>query len=105
MVTLTFDLDYEKMKRDGITEDDMLEPMREHARKHGIIETSKGVFSMDGENALCSLTMYVSRITRKNIMYVTYFKNWILDVDGETEDCIAATLRWYKKKGINAMEV
>lgn len=45
------------------------------------------------QQALCSLTMYVSRITRKNVEYITYFKSWILDVDGKTEDCIAATLR------------
>lgn len=104
MVTLTFDLDYDKMKRDGITEDDMLKPMREHARKYGIEETSKGVFSMDGENALCSLTIFVSRTTRKDLKYVTYFKNWILDVDGETEDCIAETLVWYRENEINIME-
>lgn len=104
MVTLTFDLDYDKMKRDGITEDDMLKPMREHARKYGIEETSKGVFSMDGENALCSLTIFVSRTTRKDLKYVTYFKNWILDVDGETEDCIAETLEWYRENEIKIME-
>lgn len=53
MVTLTFDFDYEKMSRDGITENDMLNPMREHSKKYGISEMSKGVFTVDGENALC----------------------------------------------------
>ena len=45
MVTLTFDLDYEKMRVDGITEYDMLNPMREHSKQYGIIESSNGVFS------------------------------------------------------------
>ena len=104
MVTLTFDLDYEKMKRDGITEADVLEPMREHAKKYGIIETEYGVFSKEGEDALCLLTMYVSRITQNNLKYVQYFSKWILDVDGEIEDCVAETLEWYKENGIKAME-
>ena len=34
MVTLTFDLDYEKMRVDGITEFDMLIPMREHSKQN-----------------------------------------------------------------------
>lgn len=34
MVTLTFDLDYEKMRVDGITECDMLNPMREHSKQY-----------------------------------------------------------------------
>ena len=34
MVTLTFDLDYEKMRVDGITEYDMLNPMREHSKQY-----------------------------------------------------------------------
>lgn len=34
MVTLTFDLDYEKMRVDSITEYDMLNPMREHSKQY-----------------------------------------------------------------------
>lgn len=104
MVTLTFDFDKNKVKEAGYTEDELLQPMREHAEKYGIDETKYGVFSKDGEDALCVLTMFVSRITRKNRSYINYFKNWTLDVDGEKEDCIYETLKWYRKKGIQFVE-
>lgn len=101
MVTLTFDLDYEKMKRDDITEDDMLKPMREHARKYGIIETSKGVFSMDGEDALCSIMIFVSGITDENHNYINYLNTWILERESHTEDCKLETIKIYREEGIS----
>lgn len=100
VVTLKFDLDYDIMSREGITEDDMLDPMREHARKHGIEEIRKGVFAKDGENALCVIMMYVTDITRKRTDYVKYIKSWLLDTGNEVEDCKQEVLRLYKKKGI-----
>lgn len=69
MVTLTFDLDYEKMKQDEITEDDMLHPMREQAKKYGIEEIRKGVFTMDGKDALTSIMIYVTK-KRMRIMII-----------------------------------
>ena len=74
MVTLTFDLDYEKMKQDGITEDDMLHPMREHAKKYGIEEISNGVFTMDGKDALTSIMIYVTKKTDEDHDYIKYLK-------------------------------
>lgn len=105
MVTLTFEFDKNKVKEAGYTEEELLQPMREHAKKYGIEEKKYGVFSKDGEDALCVLTMFVSQITRKDRSYVNYFKYWTLDVDGEKEDCILETLKWYRKKGIQAGEV
>ena len=52
MVTLTFDFNKEKVERDGFTTDELLQPMREHAKKWGISEPEYGFFAMDGENAL-----------------------------------------------------
>ena len=100
MVTLTFDLDYDKMKRDGITEEDMLGPMREHSKKYGISETSKGVFSMDGENALCAIMIYVMDMAADSSEYVRYLKTWILTTPSEREDCKQEMIKHYKKTGI-----
>lgn len=100
MVTLTFVFDKDKVTSAGLTEDELLSPMREYAKKNGISEEMQGVFSKDGRDALCLLTMFVTRFTRKNLDYVSYFEKWTLDVDGEVEDCISETLKWYEKKGI-----
>lgn len=101
MVTLTFVFNKNKVKEAGCTEEELLRPMREHAKKYGIAEDEYGVFSKDGEDALCVLTMYVSRATRENLDYVSYFDELTLNVDGEVEDCIAETKKWYKMKGIH----
>lgn len=100
MVTLTFVFNKDKVKEKGLTEEELLRPMREHAKKYNIAEAEHGVFVKDGEDALCVLTMFVSNVTYEDKEYVKFFDEWILDVDGEKEDCITETLKWYKKKGI-----
>jgi hypothetical protein len=97
VVSLTFVFNEEKVKNAGLTEEELLKPMREHARKYDISETSKGVFKKDGEHALCVLTMIIPRITKKNPWYVNLMSEWTLDVDGEKEDCIETTHRWVKE--------
>ena len=100
MVTLTFNLDYDKMKRDGISESDMLEPMRKYSSQYGVSETDKGVFSAEGENALCIMMKYVMEKARKSTDYIIYLKSWILDTGTEVEDCKTEMIKLYKKKGI-----
>lgn len=100
MVTLTFNLDYDKMRQDHVTENDMLEPMREHSKKYGIVETQKGVFSMGGENAMCAMMIYVMEKARNSTEYVKYLKSWILNTGNEVEDCKAELIKLYKKKGM-----
>lgn len=104
MVTLTFDLDYEKMSRDGISEMDMLNPMRAHSKKYGISETSKGVFSMDGEDALCDIMLFVIKMASDSSSYVRYLKTWILTTAGGSEDCKQEMIKHYKKEGIEYIE-
>ena len=104
MVTLTFNLDYDKMKRDGISESDMLEPMRTHSKKYGISEISKGVFSMDGEDALCDIMLFVIKMASDSSSYVRYLKTWILTTAGGSEDCKQEMIKHYKKEGIEYIE-
>lgn len=100
MVTLTFVFNKNKVQEAGYTEDELLRPMREHAAKYDIAEDEYGVFSKEGEDALCVLTMFVSRSTRENLDYISYFDELTLNVDGEVEDCIVETKKWYEMKGI-----
>ena len=100
MTTLTFVFNKDKIKEAGYTEDELLQPMREHAKKYEILETEKGVFSKEGEDAMCVVGMFVSKITRLDLNYISYLDQWTLDVDGDVEDCIFATMKWYKKKGM-----
>lgn len=104
MVTLTFNLDYEKMNRDGITENEMLDPMREHSKKYGISETSKGVFAAGGENALCDIMIYVMKMAADSSEYIRYFRTWILTTAAGSEDCKQEMIRHYQKDGIEYIE-
>lgn len=97
MVTLTFVFNQEKVASAGSTEDELLYPMREHAKKYGISEDEYGVFSKDGEDALCVLTMVIPKITQNNREYLDFLKEWTLDVDGETEDCIKESREWFEE--------
>lgn len=97
MVTLTFVFNNEKIASSGNTEDELLRPMREHAEKYGISENKNGVFSKEGEDALCVISMFIPRITKKYPWYVNLMDEWTLDVDGEKEDCIQVTHRWVKE--------
>jgi hypothetical protein len=94
MVTLTFIFNKDKVAKAGYTEDELLQPMREHARKYGISETEYGVFSKEGEDALCVVSMAIPQITDDNPKYLDLLDTWTLDVDGEKEDCIKETLEW-----------
>lgn len=100
MVTLTFDFDKEKLARAGKTEDEMLEPMRAHARKYGIEEVTHGVFQKDGEDAMCQIGMFVVEKTREDTRYVSYLNTWLFDVNGDIEDCVVSTKERYIRKGI-----
>lgn len=102
MTTLRFVFDKEKVVAAGKTEDELLAPMREHATRYGIDEPEYGFFTKDGEDAMCVITMFVANHTAQNLDYVSYLKEWTLDVDGDVEDCIEETLDWYREKGIRS---
>ena len=87
MVTLRFVFNQDKLKQAGKTEDEMLAPMRDHAKKYEIAEPEPGFFVKDGEDALCVIGMYIPKITRKDV----------LDVDGEKENCIEESRSWIRQ--------
>lgn len=97
MVTLTFVFNQEKVASAGSTEEELLRPMREHAKKYGISEEKNGVFSKDGENAFCVLTMIIPKLAKSNVKILNLLEQWTLNVDGEEEDCIQPSLDWFKE--------
>ena len=97
MATLTFVFNKEKIALAGRTEEELLQPMREHALKYGIDEIEYGVFFRNDEHALCVLTMFIPAIIRKIPDYMDYLDEWTLSIDGEEEDCIQETREWLEE--------
>lgn len=97
VVTLTFVFDQNKIKEAGLTEEELLCPMREHAKKYEIEEIKYGVFCKEGEDALCVVGMFIPDIIRIEPKYMDYLDEWTLDVDGEKEDCIKETREWLEE--------
>lgn len=97
MVKLEFVFDKEKIMQAGLTESELLQPMREHARKYGITEIEQGVFAKDGENALCAIMMFIPEIVATDRSYIELLEKWTLDVDGEKEDCLEEVRRCMDK--------
>jgi hypothetical protein len=100
MGRLTFVFNQDKLNKAKKSENDMLSPMREYAKEYGIIETSTGVFEMEGNDAFALLGGFVADITDEDHTYVTFLDKWELDVGGIVDDCIEDTLDWYKEEGI-----
>ena len=94
MVTLKFVFNQEKLKQAGKTEEELLQPMREHAKKYDIAEPEHGFFVKDGEDAMCVFGMFIPEITRKDVHYLDYLDEWTFDIDGEVEDCIKESRDW-----------
>jgi len=94
MVTLKFVFNKEKTALSGKTEEELLQPMREHAKKYGIDEIKYGVFAKNGEHALASLTKFIPEIIRKEPGYMDCLSEWTLNVNGEEEDCIEESRKW-----------
>jgi len=86
-ITLTFDFNKEEVKGAGLTTDELLEDMRRYAKECEIDEISYGVFEKKGIDALAMLMGYVVRKDDAEPDFVNYLNSWIVDDDGETEDC------------------
>ncbi len=99
MVALTFIFEQENIAKAGYSEEELLQPMRDHAEKYNISEVEHGVFAKDGEDALCTVSMAIPLYTDMFPEYDTLLSEWTLDVDGEKEDCIQETREWFANHG------
>lgn len=99
MVTLTFKFNEEKVREAGYTTDELLAPMRKHAEKYGIDEVEYGVFAKDGINALAIMELYIVNVS---VEYLDYLDKWILNTNGEVEECKSCLLECMKQYKMNA---
>lgn len=102
MVSLTFKFNEEKVAEAGLTCDDLLVQMREHAKKYDIEEVEYGVFAKEGPDAVAVVGMIIPQIIRYNMKMVDLLDEWIYDINGRTEDCIDEARYWEKKRGLQS---
>jgi len=91
------------MAQDGITEDDMLNPMREYAKKYNINEIRKGVFERSDEHGKFLLIKYaIIQCEEINVHYVDYFNSWVIrdDEEPEGEDVSEEMLKILVERGL-----
>ncbi|MGN0435993.1 MAG: hypothetical protein ACI4D8_05115 [Wujia sp.] len=98
MVTLTFVFNEEKVREAGTTTDELLAPMRAHAKEYGIDEIDYGVFAKDGNKALGAIGKYAVSVSPS---FLDYLDEWTLDVNGKKEDCIEALRRCVRRHNMN----
>ena len=96
MVTVTLTFNEDKLKNLGRTAEEMLEPIRESLKKCDVEEIEQGVFRKTGRDALVVLGCPL-RYIRKHLDYLDYLDDWLLNVDGNIEDCKAETISYYRK--------
>ena len=89
MMKMTFVLDDNKLRQVGKSADEVMKPMRDHAKKWGIEEVAPYQFEKDGKDALCDLFMFIPEVMEKDNSYYTYFSKWYVEQNGQFfEDCI-----------------
>ena len=62
MMKMTFVFDNNRLRQVGKTADEVIAPMRDHARKLHIDEVAPYQFEKDGKDALCDLFMFIPEI-------------------------------------------
>lgn len=100
MVSLTFKFNEEKVADAGLTCDDLLVQMREHAKKYNIEEIEYGVFAKEGPDAVAVVGMIIPKIIRYNIELVDFLEEWTYDINGRPEDCIEEARYWEGRRGL-----
>ena len=94
ITTLRFNLNHAVLSEEGVTEDIVLAPVREHARKVGIEEPETGLFVLQtDENSFCRLAGWSIMYFLNNPDFTKYFTSVISTFDGEVEDCLSAVRR------------
>ena len=96
MVTVTLRFNEEKLKNMGRTTDEMLEPIRESMKSYDVEEVEQGVFQKTGRDGLVVLDCTLDYMD-DHPEYLDYLDDWLLNVDGDIEDCKAGMISYYRK--------
>ena len=95
MVTVTLRFNEEKLKNLGRIVDEMLEPIRESMKSYDVEEVEQGVFQKTGRDGLVVLDCTLDYMDD----HPEYLDDWLLDIDGEIEDCKAELISYNKEHG------
>ena len=98
MVTVTLRFNEEKLKNLGRIVDEMLEPIRESMKSYDVEEVEQGVFQKTGRDGLVVLDCTLDYMD-DHPEYLDYLDDWLLDIDGEIEDCKAELISYNKEHG------
>ena len=89
MMKMTFVFDNNRLLQTGKTADEVIEPMRNHAKKWNIKEVAPYQFEKDGKDAMCDLFMFIPEILDEDSSYYKNFSSWYVEENGQLfEDCI-----------------
>lgn len=80
---------------------EVISEIRTYFRKNGAHETKHLFFELEGEDAMCIAASLVVDVIKKDHCLVNIMNEWVLNVDGEDEDCIEFTKEKNAKKGID----
>lgn len=100
MVTILFDFNEGKAEQYGYNLNEVVSEIRAYFKKYGASETKQLFFELDGEDAMCITTSLVVDIVKKDHSFVNIMNEWVLNVDGEEEDCIEFAREKNDKEGI-----
>lgn len=97
MVTMTINFNKNKLREQGYTEEQVLEPFDEYCFANGVSRPKINVFEKDGKHALALIGKIMYQIMNdENI--ICLLESWYWDVDGEREDLLKGAYKWNKKR-------
>lgn len=89
ILRMKFVFDENKLKANGMTEDECLDIIRKYAFKHNLTEIEKGVFdSSDLDNT--DPFFYIIMKLPDSKWFMKVIKEWTWYIENDIEDCIAA---------------
>ncbi|MCI8409476.1 MAG: hypothetical protein HFJ09_09450 [Lachnospiraceae bacterium] len=100
MVTLLFDFNQEKAEQCGYNLEEVASRIRTYLKKNGACETKNLFFELEGEDAMCIAASLVIDIVKMDPGFVNIMNEWVLNVDGDKEDCIEFAKEKNAQKGI-----
>lgn len=69
-------------------------------QRNGVKEIAPCEFVIENEDTEDVFPYLVTTLTNQDYEFINLLDLWILEYDGETEDCIQETKAWYCRRGI-----
>lgn len=98
MVSMKIVFDDAKLAMAGLSKAELLKPIDAHFEKCGATKLGEGEYSQDGSKSLCNFELLITDIIMNNPEKIELLAEWLLDVDGDVEDCIEEAYSWYEER-------